>query len=126
MRDRGVKKVYVIVWRYRVRRGAVRPFERIYGPRGDWARLFRKGRGYLGTQLLREVDAEASCGEQRGEGRLKDRPLPASACYVTIDTWRSRAAFEAFHCRHHSEYQRMDALCESLTLHEEKLGAWSV
>lgn len=118
--------LHIIVWRYRVRLGAERRFERIYGPRGAWARLFRKSRGYLGTQLFREAGAGASRGGQRGEGRSKDRPLRAGACYVTIDTWRSRTAFDAFHRRHHGEYQRIDRLCESLTLHEEKLGAWSL
>jgi heme-degrading monooxygenase HmoA len=100
----------VIVWRYRVRRGAEQRFERIYGPRGAWARLFRKGRGYLGTQLFCEVGGARSTGLR----------------YVTIDMWRSRAAFDAFHRRHHGEYQRIDRQCESLTLHEERLGTWTI
>lgn len=103
-----MKNLYIIVWRYRVRRGAEGRFERIYGPRGTWARLFCKSRGYMGTQLFRETGAARSAG----------------ARYITIDMWRSRAAFAAFHRRHHGEYQGIDALCESLTLHEEKLGAW--
>lgn len=125
MRKKKAKGLYVIVWRYRVRRGAERRFERIYGPRGAWARLFRKSRAYLGTQLFRETGAEPSHGARPETGRSKDRPLRAGARYVTMDRWRSRAAFEAFHRTHHAEYQRIDAVCESLTVQEEKLGAWA-
>ena len=31
-------------------------FERVYGPEGDWAEFFRGGRGYIGTELLRDVE----------------------------------------------------------------------
>jgi len=115
---------YIIVWRYRVRRGAEARFERIYGPRGTWARLFRKSHGYLGTQLFREAGRDVPRSPRKA-GRSKDRPLQSTR-YVTIDMWRSRAHFDAFHRRHHGEYQRIDALCESLTLHEERLGAWAL
>jgi heme-degrading monooxygenase HmoA len=108
MPRRRSQRAYVIVWRYRVRRGAEQRFERIYGPRGAWARLFRKSRGYLGTQLFREVGQGQSAGVR----------------YVTIDMWRSRAAFDAFHRRHHAEYQRIDHQCDALTLHEEEIGAY--
>lgn len=107
---KGGRSTFVIVWRYRVRRGAERRFERIYGPRGAWARLFRKAGGHLGTQLYREVGGQA----------------PAGSSYVTVDLWRSRAAFAAFHRRLHHEYHRIDRQCESLTLKEEKIGAWTI
>ncbi|MGH9794211.1 MAG: antibiotic biosynthesis monooxygenase family protein [Candidatus Acidiferrales bacterium] len=102
---RARKSIYVIVWKYRVRRGSERRFERIYGPRGAWARFFRKGRGYLGTQLFREIDRTRS--------------------YITIDMWTSRAAFTAFQRRNRSEYERIDAMCEALTERETKIGAFT-
>ena len=120
------KNTYVIVWRYRVRRGAEQRFERIYGSRGAWARFFRKGRGYLGTQLFREAGPRATASARRAARRPKTQPLLPGPSYVTIDMWRSRAAFDTFHRLHHGEYQRIDRQCESLTLHEEKLGAWAL
>lgn len=102
---RARKSIYVIVWKYRVRRGSERRFEHIYGPRGAWARFFRKGRGYLGTRLYREIDAARS--------------------YVTVDMWRSRVAFTGFQRRNHSEYERIDAQCEGLTDVETKVGAFT-
>lgn len=100
------KSIYAIFWEYRVRRGRERQFERIYGPRGAWAHFFRKGRGYRGTHLYRET--------------------ARTRCYVTLDLWTSRTAFETFHRRHHSEYTRIDRKCEALTEKETRVGAWTV
>ncbi len=103
---RARKSICVVVWQYRVRRGSERRFERIYGTRGAWAQFFRKGRGYLGTSLYREVGATRR--------------------YVTVDIWTSRAAFTAFQRRNRGEYQRIDAMCEALTEKEERVGAYSL
>src|SRR5947209_2755150 len=46
---------YVIIWEFYVKRGNERAFEEAYGPQGAWARFFRRGEGYLGTELLRNV-----------------------------------------------------------------------
>ena len=43
-----------LVFRYEVREPD--EFVRMYGPEGDWAQFFRQGRGYIGTELLRDVD----------------------------------------------------------------------
>lgn len=51
-------------------------FERVYGPEGEWAQFFRSGRGYVGTELLRDVEAP---------GR-----------YAVIDRWESAEAYNAF------------------------------
>jgi hypothetical protein len=48
---------YVSLCEFRVNTGFVFEFEKAYGPDGDWARLFRRGDGYLGTELLRDRDA---------------------------------------------------------------------
>ena len=91
-----------IVWEFRVRRGRAREFERRYGPRGDWARFFRRDPAYRGTDLLR---ADAS-------GRR----------YVTVDRWSSRAACDAFRARFEVEYAAIDRRCERLT--EEEAEIW--
>jgi heme-degrading monooxygenase HmoA len=61
-------------------------FERIYGPEGEWAVFFRRGDGYVGTELLRDVEAP---------GR-----------YVLIDRWESAAAYQAFIDGNRDEYMR--------------------
>ncbi len=100
------QSVFAIVWTYRVRRGRERAFERAYCSRGVWARLFRKSRGYRGTELYRDT------------GRART--------YVTVDLWVSRAAFLAFQRRSRAAYQRIDRRCESLTEMEKKIGAWTL
>jgi hypothetical protein len=45
--------MYVILWRFRPVEGRESEFERAYGPSGEWALLFVRDDGYLGTELLR-------------------------------------------------------------------------
>ena len=52
----GKVAVYVVLWRFRPRVGQESEFERAYGPSGEWALLFGRGDGYLGTELLRRSE----------------------------------------------------------------------
>ena len=61
-------------------------FERAYGPDGDWAAFFRRGEGYVGTELLRDVESP---------GR-----------YLVIDRWESPEAYQAFLDAHGAELMR--------------------
>ena len=65
----------------------VEQFERVYGPEGEWARFFRTGRGYIGTELLRDVEAP---------GR-----------YLVIDRWESADAYNAFVAERRDEYMAL-------------------
>ena len=47
--------VIALVFRYEVRDPEA--FERAYGPEGEWAQFFREGRGYVGTELLHDVES---------------------------------------------------------------------
>ncbi|HET7572084.1 MAG TPA: antibiotic biosynthesis monooxygenase [Gaiellaceae bacterium] len=73
-----------LVFSYEVRDPA--EFERVYGPEGDWAQFFRGGRGYVGTELLRDV-------EQPGR-------------YLVVDRWESADAYNTFVAEHRDEYMR--------------------
>ena len=65
-------------------------FERVYGPDGEWAEFFRQGRGYIGTELLRDVEA--------------------SGRYLVVDRWESADAYNAFIAERREEYMaRVDA-----------------
>jgi heme-degrading monooxygenase HmoA len=65
-------------------------FERVYGTDGEWAEFFRQGRGYIGTELLRDVEVP---------GR-----------YLVIDRWESADAYNAFVEKRREEYmERVDA-----------------
>jgi heme-degrading monooxygenase HmoA len=64
-------------------------FERAYGPSGEWAHFFQDASGYIGTELLRDVEVP---------GR-----------YLVVDRWQSAEAYNAFATEHREEYmQRVD------------------
>jgi len=94
--------MYVIVWEFIIRAECANEFEAIYGPQGDWARLFAKTEGYRQTQLLRDTN----------------HPLR----YVTLDFWTSREAHDRFRREHEQEYMALDERCERLTVKENKVG----
>jgi hypothetical protein len=48
--------MYVILWRFRPLEARESEFERAYGCSGEWALLFGRGDGYLGTELLRRLE----------------------------------------------------------------------
>lgn len=97
---------YVYVWSFQVASELAAEYERIYGPDGDWVALFRGAPGYLSTQLL------------------KDRETVGR--YLTIDTWASAAAFDAFRAARAAEFEALDRRCEALTLSETLIGRFEV
>ena len=73
-----------LVFRYDVRDPD--EFERAYGPDGEWAAFFKQGAGYIGTELLRDLDEP-------------DR-------YLVIDRWETREAYNDFLAANNDEYMR--------------------
>jgi heme-degrading monooxygenase HmoA len=96
--------MYVVLCRFRPLMGREREFERAYGRSGEWTRLFQRGEGYLGTELLQRSDDPRE--------------------YLVLDRWASRAAYEAFLARFSSEYRGLDRRLEELTEEETSLGAF--
>ena len=96
--------MYVIIWEYRVKPNRSAEFERIYNPHGTWAELFKKGKGYIDTELFR------------------DEKLPHK--YITIDRWESFQDYEDFREQWKEEYEALDAQCGGFTEKETLLGKW--
>ena len=61
-------------------------FEHAYGPEGEWAEFFKGARGYIGTELLRDVDQ--------------------SGRYVVVDRWESADTYNDFVEANQAEYLR--------------------
>jgi heme-degrading monooxygenase HmoA len=89
--------VIALVFSYEVREAA--EFERVYGPEGEWAAFFRQGRGYIGTELLRDLE------------------LPGR--YLVIDRWESAETYNDFVAQHRDEYMRR--VDETRFLYESEL-----
>ncbi len=94
--------MFVALWEYEVKPSCEERFEKVYGPEGGWAKLFRSDGNYLETRLLRDVA----------------RP----AIYLTLDFWSSQQAYEGFLERHAAEYKALDAEGERLTSGERRIG----
>jgi heme-degrading monooxygenase HmoA len=95
---------FIAMWEYVVPPARVEAFERAYGPRGEWAQLFSRAKGYRGTELFR------------------DRADPQR--FLTIDYWDSEAAWEAFRAEERAAYDALDRQCETLTAGEKRIGGF--
>jgi heme-degrading monooxygenase HmoA len=94
--------MFIIIWEFIVAESREAEFEKIYGSQGEWAQLFKQGKGYLGTELLCDMDNPRY--------------------YITIDRWISSSAFDSFQEKFRLEYETMDARCESLTERGTRIG----
>jgi heme-degrading monooxygenase HmoA len=97
---------YIAIWEFTVAPETAARFVAVYGPTGDWARLFRKAAGYRGTELYR------------------DRADPTR--FVTLDFWLSPDAYHAFRRDFAEEYASLDAACEGLSSTERALGTFAL
>ncbi|WP_419904738.1 hypothetical protein [Kiloniella sp.] len=97
---------YTYVWEFIVRDGVNAEFEKLYGPEGDWVKLFRLGTGYLKTELMRD-----QANPQR---------------YLTLDYWQSYDQYLKFKREFGAEYASLDAKCEGLTCEEREIGEFSI
>jgi heme-degrading monooxygenase HmoA len=95
--------VIALVFRYEVRDR--HEFERVYGPDGDWSQFFRQGRGYIGTELLRDLEEPER--------------------YLVIDRWESTDAYDAFIAEHQAEYVRRSDESRVLYVQELRFGTFA-
>ena len=98
--------MYVIVWEFIARKDCKEQFESAYGEKGDWVAFFKKGDGYLHTNLLHDT----------GTARR----------YLTIDHWTSASAYETFRDRHRQEYEDLDKRFANFTESEKFIGRFTI
>ena len=91
-----------LAFRYEARDAAA--FERVYGPDGDWARFFRQGRGFIGSELLRDLEEPER--------------------YLVIDRWESAEEYNAFLAEHESEYLRRSEEARLYYVQELRFGTF--
>lgn len=93
---------FIILWKFRAKEGRETEFERAYGESGDWVRFFKKGNGYIKTELYQDTNGE----------------------YLTVDEWTSKEAYEEFKRVHQKEYRELDKNFEDLTESEVHIGSF--
>ena len=96
--------MFQILWRFETTESQAEAFTAAYGPDGVWVAFFRQADGYGETELFR---------------RQQSPP-----CFLTIDRWESRAAYERFRRDQAAAYAALDTECEGLTVREDFLAAW--
>ena len=79
-------------------------FEEVYGSGGAWEQFFRGGEGYIGTELLRDL-------EQPGR-------------YVVVDRWETADAYNRFVEQNRDEYMRRVDETAFLYQQELRLGTF--
>ena len=89
-----------LVFRYEARDAD--EFERAYGPEGEWARFFMQADGFVGTELLRDLDEP---------GR-----------YLVIDRWETADAYNLFLAERRDEYLRRSDEARALYVQELRFG----
>ena len=97
---------FAVVWEFYAHANKQREFEKAYAPNGLWGRFFRRGEGYIRTELIRD----------------REEPLR----YLTMDVWQSRQAYERFKKENRAEYHAIDKKCESLTRTEKLIGKFQI
>ena len=93
---------FIVIWEFEVAQEKVAAFEKLYGPIGGWAKLFRQSPGYLKTELLRNTVEPTR--------------------YTTVDYWRSRTEYDQFKQQHAAEYLLLDQQGDRLTTAERLVG----
>jgi quinol monooxygenase YgiN len=90
--------VIAVVWQFQVRPGQQREFERFYGADGEWSKLARRSRSFLGSSFLRDQANGTS--------------------YMLIEYWSEMVVYERHRNSHVSDIrsieERRDVLCEAI------------
>jgi len=96
--------MYIVIWKYKVKRDFAQVFEKQYGAKGVWVKFFEKADGYLTTELLKDINEQS--------------------VYLTIDKWNTKKEYECFREKKSIEYKIIDSLCEKMTDNESKIGEY--
>ena len=96
--------MFLILWEFEVKPGEEKAFEKVYGPEGPWAQLFRSDPCYRQTRLLKDPSR--------------------SRIYFTLDFWESENDYNRFKRTNQDAYAKLDKTTESLTIRERNLGCF--
>ena len=95
--------MYSIEWEFLPAAERLDEFLAAYGTEGAWVALFRRGQGYIGTELL----------------PVAGKP----GWFRTVDRWQSAQAYAEFRQAFATEYAALDRACEAFTLQEMECKA---
>jgi heme-degrading monooxygenase HmoA len=96
--------MFVRIWQFRVPSEKADEFRAVYGPDGEWTKLFRRETGFVSSELLHSTTHPN--------------------LFLTIDRWRSVEDWAAFLRAWGEDYAALDRRCEDLTVSEGEIGTF--
>ncbi len=94
-----------VVWQLHVHDRRDEEFERFYGVDGDWTRLSRRSRSFLGSSFL------------------KDLAVPGR--YLLVEYWSEMLVYEKHVADFDEEIRALETQREAFTMSVESLGVFS-
>jgi quinol monooxygenase YgiN len=90
--------VIAVVWQVEIHEGKSGEFEQLYGANGEWTKLSRRSRSFLGSSFLRDLASETR--------------------YMLVEYWSEMVVYE----KHRTSFvgdlksleERRDQFCESI------------
>ena len=96
------KRIFVYIWEYQVKEEFLSEFETLYGPDGDWVRLFKKANGYVSTDFYQDISNTNR--------------------FITVDSWNTKEDRDNFRAKFSKEFELLDEYCERFTEEEKLIG----
>ena len=94
-----------IMWKFDVRKGSEDEFEQLYGVDGDWTKMNRATRSYLGTSFLRSENEPSE--------------------YLVIEYWSEMLVYEQQRLRTADSLARLEERRATLVASVEPLGVFT-
>jgi len=97
--------VVAVVWQFETVPGRGEDFERFYGADGDWTKLSRRSRSFLGSSFLRD--------------------LAAPSRYLLVEYWSEMLVYEEHKTYQRGEFSHLDDLKHELVEATLPLGVFT-
>ena len=94
-----------VVWQFTVHEHAAEDFEQFYGADGEWTKLSRRSRSFLGSSFL------------------KDLATPSR--YLLVEYWSEMVVYEKHVADFEVQIQALEAQREAFAVNVESLGVFS-
>ncbi len=94
-----------VVWQFDVRSGAAEAFEQFYGADGDWTKLSRRSRSFLGSSFLRDMGSESR--------------------YLLVEYWGEMVVYERHVADFNDEMTALEQERERLVERMETIGVFT-
>ncbi len=97
--------VVAVVWQFEIRPGTDKEFERFYGADGDWTRMSRRSRSFLGSSFLRDIAIDTR--------------------YLLVEYWGEMVVYEKHMADFGNEVKSLEAQRERFVNRMETVGVFT-